>query len=85
MLVVRVELWPRGIKEQRETLRTMVIANDVTGCAARGNYNVYLGHRGETNPWVIMDRPLRTGRVEDYPRLAKRDDELVLRALRAVR
>lgn len=69
-------------------LGELVISNDGTGTPDRGNYDVRLGRKpsdGRTNPQRVLANPLRTGKVENYPRLTYSVWELVKRALAAVK
>lgn len=38
MIVITVEMWPRGEKERAEPMGSMTITNDATGTRASGNY-----------------------------------------------
>ncbi len=55
MVVVKIELWPRGIRAKAREIGRIVIANDGTGTAERGNYMCALGHAGmysgKTGAW----------------------------------
>jgi hypothetical protein len=73
MIKVTIDLIPFGIGEP-ETLGTVEIANDATGTATRGNYNVKV--KGKDG------RVLRTGRVEGFPRKRLLGADLLYRALR---
>ncbi len=82
MIVVRVELWPKGWKgKPPHELMRMHITNDGTasdgsGDSPRGNYRVELFRKG-------CKTILRTGHVEDFPRRSYHVGRLVLRALAA--
>jgi hypothetical protein len=78
MIVVRVELWPAsGAKPS--PLACVVITNDGTGTASRGSYDARVLRKGSSD----LSKPIRTGRVENYPRASYHVLRLVLRALRA--
>ncbi len=60
MIRVEMELFPKGRDAGRKTLGTVIIVNDGTGTAARGNY-----------VWRIIGRSgrtMRAGTLTDYPR-----------------
>lgn len=46
MIVVKIELWPRGLRHKARELGRVVIANEGTGTDERGNYKVALSHAG---------------------------------------
>ncbi len=74
MLVVQVQLWPRGNYADAKQLGLMSIVNDGTGSKEVGNYNVLLKE----------DEKLYAGRVENWPRLNLPVGELVAAALQSV-
>lgn len=75
MLRVTVELLPLGVESKRRTLGTVTIANDGSGSATSGNYDVkVLSSNG---------RMLRRGRVLRFPRKRLGATQLLLRALKA--
>ena len=77
MIVVRVELWPKGWEgKPPHELMCMHITNDGTGGESRGNYNVEIFRRGARGV-------MRLVRVEDFPRRSYHVGRLVLRALAA--
>jgi len=89
MIVVRVDLDSANpaLHPDRHFF-TMVIGNDGSGGgndSSVGNYNVYLGRRGVTDPLAIVRKPLRTGRVENHARLSSPVKHLVLKALESVK
>ena len=62
MLVVRIELWPFGNRENARLIGVCKIANDGTGNPEFGNYNVALSHSVERKDmW-------KKGRVERHRR-----------------
>jgi hypothetical protein len=85
MLIVKIELHSARTGKV-ETLGQMVIDN--VGGAGKGRYDkladyrVRVGRKGGTLQGVL-DKPLREGRVDGYPRLSYNVWRLVLRALRA--
>jgi|GEM_PF-1437618 hypothetical protein len=94
MIYVKIELWPFGDRNQRKTLGEMVIANDSSGSATKGNYKVW--HK--TDPEKLLDNTQNPGeslllrswlgemkpdRVEDYPRKAVTIWHLIRRAIEA--
>lgn len=80
MILVTIELLSARTK-QRTLIGAMSIANDATGTGKNGNYNVSV-FRKHANGGVTTD-VLRTGRVENYPRLAYNVWRLVARALKS--
>jgi hypothetical protein len=84
LIVVTVELDSANGEKYDEHLFTMVIGNDGTGSLRRGNYNVYLGRRGKTDPYTVIKKPLRKGRVENHQRLGTHVGALVRKALESV-
>ena len=76
MIVIKIEMWPKGIKEKAYELGRMCISNDGTSKDPKiGNYNVKVMRRG------TKDKVQRTGTVENYPRKAYPVWELVKRAI----
>ena len=60
MIVIKVELWPRGNAARKKVLGTAKIANDGTGTETRGRYVFELRGR--------LERVLASGRVHHFPR-----------------
>lgn len=85
MIVVRVDLDSANGEQYDAHLFTMVIGNDGTGGRSVGNYNVYLGRKGVSDPYAVIRKPLRTGRVENHPRLSAHVKHLVRKALESVK
>lgn len=85
MIVIRVDLDSANGPQFDEHLFTMVIGNDGTGTRERGNYNVYLGRRGVSDPYAVIRKPLRKGRVENHARLSTHVRQLVRKALESVK
>lgn len=78
MLVVRIELWPRGSEEHKRELGIAYIANDVSGTPDTGNYNVRFMKSPEyaKHPGVW-----KSARVESFPRRRLGPWDLLYRAL----
>jgi hypothetical protein len=85
MIVVKIELHS-AITGAVTELGKMVISNDDThhGDPTRGDYTVRLGRRGNTETINVMQKPQKTGKVLNYPRLSYSVWVLVARALKAV-
>lgn len=87
MIVVKIELWPLGFEERAREIGRMYLANDATGDAERGNYDVAVCRRGTSEVPHPIDlsgpTPTRAGRVEGYPRQAYNVWRLIARALLA--
>jgi hypothetical protein len=85
VIVVRIEMWPKGNEERRRELGRTYIYN-AGGSAARGDYEVRVCRKRkfETNVENLRAGKgfTRTARIEGYPRLAYNVWRLVLRALR---
>lgn len=86
MIVVTIQLHS-AVSGQSETLGVMHIANDGTARDARqGNYDVKVGNKTHAvthDHAAIQDKPQRSGRVENYPRLSYNVWRLVARALKS--
>jgi hypothetical protein len=91
MIIVKIELWPRGDQERAEEIGRTYIAN-VGGTSRRGDYRVHVTRRGSPHStngtWLagkasVEPRSGRTGSVDGYPRLAYNVWRLVIRALLA--
>jgi hypothetical protein len=86
MIVVKIEMWPKGDASRARDLGRMFIYN-AGGTDERGDYEVRVCRKGNFNPGVAAiqtgDGFTRTGRVENYPRLAYNIWRLVLRGLRS--
>ena len=75
MLVVRIELWPKGDRRQAKVLHTAQIANNGKGSLTVGNYTATFSARGGKTRW-------RTSRVSNFPRKAKGAWYLLYEALK---
>ena len=68
MIVVKVELWPKGNEARAREIGRMTITNDGTITKGnkdkRGSYDIAVMRRGTT------DRVQRRGRLENYAREA---------------
>jgi len=86
MIVVKIEMWPKGQRERAREIGRTFIYND-GGTDELGDYEVRVCRRGrlERTTQQIVDGEgfTRTGRIENYPRLAFNVWRLVLRALRS--
>ncbi len=82
MIVIKVELHSAITGEVTELTRA-IVANDGTGTADHGNYDVYIGRKGQTGNVGILRKPLRRGRIMGHPRLAQSVWSLVGKAVRA--
>ena len=75
MLRVTIELLPLGVESRKRTLGTVLIINDGSGSATRGNYDVrVLSSNGRT---------FNLGRVTGFPRRREGAVKLLLLALKA--
>lgn len=80
MIVIKIELHS-AITRKVTTLGQMIIAN-TGGTLKRGDYSVHVGNKKDVgNLGKILKSPLRTGRVENYPRISYNVWRLVVRAL----
>lgn len=73
MVVIRVELWPRGREDLKTELGRAVIFNDASGDHVHGNYGYEFVHKG---------RKFRSGVLTNFPRLRLNSFDLLFRALR---
>ncbi len=85
MIVVKLELWPRGDESHAKEIGRMYIANDGKGTTDRGDYQVAVCRRNTTDVPAPIDpggsKATRTGTVTRYPRLAYNVWRLIARAL----
>lgn len=79
MIVIRIEMWPRGRPERKYHLGTAVLTNDGTGTGHVGHYKFQIGRRGVED---IRARPWRTGEVKNFPRQRLGVWDLLFRALK---
>lgn len=87
MIVVKIELHS-AVNGSVSEIGRMVIANDGdSDTVVRGNYDVAVCRRGSTAVPAPIDpdgpKATRTGRVEDYPRIAYNVWRLIARAVLA--
>ena len=79
MLVVKVEIWPRGNAKNAKQIGLMKIVNDGTSKdPKRGNYIASVFRRGQG----VYGTTIRVGMVENFPRKSYHVMRLVLRALK---
>lgn len=76
MIVVKIELWPKGFESRKREIGRMHITNEA-GTLDRGWYDVKVMRRGTT------DKVQRTGEVNNYPRNSYSVWRLVMRALKS--
>lgn len=82
MLVVKVEL--HSARDGRvEELARMIVYNDGKGTRTRGNYVAAVGRKGQSNADILVGKPHKEARVENYPRLNLHVWNLIARALTA--
>ena len=84
MLIVTVEL-ESAVTGKTTLLGKALIYNDGTGTQTRGNYDIRVGRRGQGDPYVIYNRPARSGHVTGHPRLRASVWSLITKALQAAR
>lgn len=86
MLVVKIELWPRGDRTKSREIGRTYIAN-VSGGGKRADYEVAVCRKGSNKCPLVPNRPAikaaRRGEVKDYPRLSYNVWRLVIRALKS--
>ncbi len=75
MLKVTIELWPLGDESRKETLHTIVIANDGTGTPTQGNYYSVISRRKRLTPWKLAA-------VAGFPRKRLNAVDLLYRVLK---
>jgi hypothetical protein len=78
MIVLNMELWPKGMEQLKEHLGTAIITNDVTGTETSGNYTVILSKRG--NPKSCW----KAGKVKNFPRKKRGAWDLLYLALKNI-
>ena len=79
MIVVKIELWPKGYEEKARELGRMHLTNQFVRSVLnpkRGDYKVEVMRRG------TKDKVQRHGTVRDYPRQAYNIWRLIFRALK---
>lgn len=65
MVVVRIEMWPGGKKENARPLAPAILVNDGTGTQTMGNYHAEFGtHRAG----AAAPTPFRGSTLKGYPR-----------------
>lgn len=74
MIVIKVELWPKGSERLKKLLAISTIANDGSGSTSVGNYGYKLfGANGRT---------MKVGRVEKFRRLEDHVWKLIAKVLK---
>lgn len=76
MLVIKIEMWPRGDATRAKEIERAYVWNDDTGDLGSGNYDVilckarkFMGDRPWTTPRQMSDRDVwRTGHVHHFDR-----------------
>jgi len=76
MLVIKIELWPKGNSSKAKVIHTGWIGNDGTGSKTKGNYRFGLSQRNR--PKTV----LRKGNIKDFPRKRLSAWDLLYRCLR---
>jgi hypothetical protein len=88
MIVVKIEMWPKGDESKKYEIGRTFIYN-AGGTLTRANYEVRVCRKGGLNKAPSVsdlhsgEGFARTGRVEGYPRLSYNVWRLILRALRS--
>ena len=80
MLVLKLEIWPRGDEDRAKEIGRTYITNDGSGSTRRGNYDACVCRRGTRRP-PPGGTFTREGRVEMYPRRSYNVWRLIIRAL----
>lgn len=78
MLVVKIELWPRGDESKSVELHRGFITNDGTGDSSNGNYKVKLNEKGNKDR---LSKGWKTGYVKGFKRKKLLAWDLLLMAL----
>lgn len=82
MLVIKIELWPKGDGSKARELGRTYIANTGTGTVKRSDYKVAVCRKGSKKcPWFGKVKAVRTGEVKNYPRQSYSVWRLITRAL----
>lgn len=74
MIVVRIELWPKGDETKKKPLGMIGIANDASGNSTLGNYTFSSINKAGL--------PYRSGSVKQFPRKRLLAFDLLFRVLR---
>lgn len=87
MIVVRLEMWPKGDESRKYELGRTYIYNDGNGTARHGSYEVRVCRKGkydvERRDLVEGKGFTRTARVDNYARESYNIWRLILRCLRS--
>ena len=79
MIVVKVELWPKGVERLKRELGRMTLSNvGVSANGKRGDYDIKLMRKG------TKDKVQRTAGISGYPRESYPVWELVRLALNQI-
>jgi hypothetical protein len=78
MIVIKVELWPRGYESRKREIARMHVTNKGTGTATRGDYKIQVMRKGSD------DKVQREGEVLNYPRQSYSVWKLIQKALTTV-
>jgi hypothetical protein len=79
VIVVKLEMWPFGDETKAYPLGRTYIWNTGSGGTKIGNYAAAVCKKGS----VDRSKPLRTGFVDEYPRLSYNVWRLIIRALKS--
>lgn len=89
MIVVKLEMWPKGDESKKYELGRTYIFN-AGGTAQRGDYEVRVCRKSREGNYEKTARQLvegkgftRTGRLENHPRQSYNVWRLIIRALRS--
>lgn len=77
MIMIKIEMWPKGLKDHAYTLAEVRIINDGTGDLTRGNYYAELSKKGGFSKG-IWKRAL----VKEFPRKSHGALDLLYRVLK---
>jgi len=81
MIVVKIELWPKGDSQKAREIGRSYIAN-VGGNMKKGDYEIAVCRRGSKRcPWFGETKAVRQGTIKNFPRLSYNVWRLVTRAL----
>lgn len=89
MIVVKLEMWPKGDESRKYELGRTYIYNDGTGGGKRGNYEVRVCRKNKEG-YDLTSREISAGekctrkaRLENWPRNSYNVWRLILQALRS--
>ena len=81
MIVIRVELWSARTGRKKPIGLGIIANQGTTAGETRGDYEMYIARRGQWDVAKIMERPLRTASVKDWPKASYSVWRLVLKLL----